>query len=128
MRNTIRHGAEGFSFTVVVGIDDPDGEFDPHVNDKFANLKGLLRSEGQLVMNLWSDGTVSVIPGVVNAAIDQLAQPFLGEKVVDVRLAKACRDSGEKLVVEAVVESAEGAVKDIFSAASLIGDHLGAFD
>src|SRR5690606_19674731 len=89
---------------------------------------GLFGREGESFVRLRTDRTIGVIPSIMNAPVDQLAQPGLGEEVVDVALAETRGDAGEQFVLETVVETPERAVEDIFAAASFVGDHLGALD
>ena len=86
-------GTQSFAIAVVVGVNDAEREFHPHVDHELANPAGLFGREGEFLMNLRSNRPVGVIPGVVNAAIDQRAQPVLGQEIVDVRLAEAGRQT-----------------------------------
>ena len=69
-----------------------------------------------------------MIPGVVDAPVDEAVEPFFGEEVVDIGLAEAGGDAGEEFLVEAVAEAAEGAVEDVFAAAAEVAGLVGAFD
>ena len=85
------HRAEGFAITVVVGVDEADGQLGAHGGDELADFTGLVGAQGELLVDLWSDGAVGVVPGVVDAALDEVAEPGLGEEVVDVGLAERWR-------------------------------------
>ena len=126
--DAIGHGAERLALVVVVGIDDGDGQLGPHVDDEAAHLGDLIRREGELGADLGPDGAVGVIPGVVDAHVDEAAQPGLGEEVVDVRLAEAGGHAGEHAGIEAVLQAAEGAGEHVGLAAALVADDLGALD
>ena len=126
--DAIGHGAERLALVVVVGIDDGDGQLGPHVDDEAAHLGDLIRREGELGADFRPDGAVGVIPGVVDAHVDEAAQPGLGEEVVDVRLAEAGGHAGEHAGVEAVLQAAEGAGEHVGLAAALVADDLGALD
>ena len=95
VRDPVGHGAEGFAFSVVVGVDDAERQLHTHIHDKFTDAAGLLRGEREILIRLWPNGAVGVIPGVVNATIDQLSQPRFGEEIVDIGAAEASSDPGE---------------------------------
>ena len=126
--DAVGHGAEGLAVVIVVGVHDGDGHLGAHVDDEFAHLGDLLGREGEVGADLGADGAVGVIPGVVHAHVDESAQPFLGEEVVDVGLAEAGGDAGEDPGIEAVLQTAQGAGEHVFVATALIADDLGAFD
>ena len=86
-----RHWAECFTVVIVVGIDEGDWKLGSHVDDELPNLACLIRAQCEFLMDLWANRAVGVIPGVVDPAIDQSAQPLLSEQIVDVGLAQARR-------------------------------------
>ena len=71
------HRAERLALVVVVGVDDGDGQLGAHVDDELADAPGLFRGEGEFRVDFRADGTVGVIPGVVDAALDEAAEPIL---------------------------------------------------
>jgi hypothetical protein len=64
----------------------------------------------------------------MDTAIDEAAEPFFGQEVIDVGLAEAGGDSGEQLVFKAVIEAAERAGKNVGFSAAFVADDFGAFD
>ena len=69
-----------------------------------------------------------MIPGVVDAPVDEAVEPLFGEEVVDVGLAEAGGDAGEEFLVEAVAQAAEGTVEDVFATAAEVAGLIAAFD
>lgn len=128
MADTGGHGAEGLPVVVIVGIHDRDGHLAAHLGDEAPDLGDLIGCQRQLFIDLRADGTVGVIPGVVDAHIDELLQPVTREEVIDIALAKAGGDSGEELRIQAVAQTAESAVQHVFAAPSLVADGASALD
>src|SRR5690606_22467813 len=102
-----RRWAKRLSLTVVVGVDDDDRLSRSHLDDETARAELLLGREAKLGRSGRPHRPVDVEPRVEDAHLDQPIDPCLGEKVVDVRLAKAGADAGEKPVSEAALEARE---------------------
>ena len=91
------------------------GGFGALSTTKLRTCRDLLGREGEFGVDLRADGAVGVIPGVVDARVDERAQPRFVEQVVDVGLAEAGGHAGEQFVVEAVSQAAQGAVEHVLA-------------
>ena len=76
-------------------VDDADRLLGTHLHHKSPSAKLLSGSEGQLGVHLGTNRAIRVIPKVHHAHADQLIDPLLSQKVVDVRLAEARANAGQ---------------------------------
>ena len=90
------HRAKRLAAIVVIGVDDGNGHLGAHLDDELARAHELIRAQREVWVHLGADRTIGVIPDVMHAAIDEFLQPLFGEQFVDVRLANAGGDTGEK--------------------------------
>ena len=128
MAHAGRHRAERFALVVPVRIDDRDRQTGPHLHDESPHCQHLLGRQRQLGIRLGTDRAIGVEPDIVNAHVDQTAQPALGHQIVDIGLADAGGDTGDQPVPAAGFESRQRLVQNVETSAPLVADDLGAFD
>ena len=121
------HGAEGLAIVIVIGIDDGDWHLSAHAGDEAPHFRDLVGAQGELVVDLRSHGPVGVIPGVMNAHVDEFLQPLAAEQIINVGLAEARGHAGQQFGIEAVLQATQGAVEHVFIAAPLVTDGAVAF-
>ena len=127
MADAGRHRAERLALIVPVRVDDGDRQPRPHLHDEAADGEHLLGPQRQLRVRLRADHAVGVEPDVVDAHLDQPAQPGFGHEL-DVGLADARGDADEQPVAAAGLEARSVLVSTCSPAAALVADDLGAFD
>ncbi len=113
---------------IVIGVDDGDGFFRPHVHDEAPGLLNLGRSQGEIDTDLGTDRAIGMIPSVVYPEINELVEPSFAEQVINVCPAKTRGYAGEKFRVQTMLEAAQGAVEHVLVAAAFIAHRAGAFD
>ena len=128
MRDAVAHRAERLAAVIVVGVNHRDGHLCAHLDDEAAHAHELIRAQRERGIHLRADGAVGVIPHVMRADFDQLAQPFLGAEFVNVRLAHARGDAGEDALAQAVLQAAHGAREDFLFSPPLVAHDFAALD
>ena len=111
-----------------VGVIVYAGQEHTLVAERDARVGELRAGLGELGRDLRTDGTIGVIPRVVHAHRDELVEPRFAEQVVEIRLAQAGGDAGEQARVEAVAQTAQGAVEHVLVPAALVAHSAAAFD
>ena len=95
MADASRGRAKRLTVVHVIRIDHGDRFLGAHFHNKLANLELLLGREAELLIGLWADGAVGVVPCVHHPEIDEFIEPFLTQEIVDVGLAQASSYAGE---------------------------------
>ena len=120
--------AKCLSLAVVVGVDDADRFFDSHVDDELTNAELLVGRKGQLGGSLGAHGSVGVVPHVEDAELDESVDPGFVDQVVEIGFADAGTDSGDDVVVDAVVNAGHRFVEHFLPTAALVADDFATFD
>ena len=123
-----RGGAEGFSFSVVVGVDDADRFLDTHIDDEPADAQLLLAGERQFRLRVRAHRAIDVEPRIHHAHFNEAVEPSFVDEIVNVRLANARADTRQHLVLEAVLQALHRLGEDIRTAAPFVADDLGPLD
>ena len=122
------HRTQRLSVTIVVGIDEPDGQLGPHFDHEAAHLFDLFWAQRQLFIHVGTDDAVGMVPGVVHTALNQGAEPIFRQAGVDIGLAETGRNAGQHSIAQAGIQSAQRPGVNVLVAPALVTDDRIAFD
>lgn len=128
MRESCRCRTKCISIRIVIGIDDNDGLFTTHVDDKLSGFSLLRGGQGELRVWIRSNRPINVEPGVHDPHFDQSIDPLFAQQIVKIGLAKTCADSRHHFVVQAIVDPLHRLAINVRLATPLIADDLASFD
>lgn len=128
MTDAGRHRTQRLPVTVVISVDQPDGQLSPHFDDEAAHLFDLFRAQRQLFIHIRADDAVGVVPSVVHAAFNQGAEPIFRQAGIDIGLAETGRDACQHPIAQAGIQSAQRSGVNVLVAPAFVTDDRIAFD